>query len=202
MARRLGDLRGRRVLDVGCGRGDWLALLERRGASVSGIDISQVAVEACRLRLPGADIRHGPAEELPFPDGTFDVITCMGSLEHFVNKVRALREMVRAAKPSARYLLLVPNAGFLTRRFGLYRGTQQSKVREDVLTLDEWAHLFESAGLVVDRRYRDLHVLSIRWIFAGPPARWPLRLAQAAALPFWPIAWQYQVHHLCSERPA
>ena len=197
IAGRLGDLRGKHVLDVACGLGQWLDLLHGQGARVSGIDISQRAIEQCRHRLPEGDFRVGPAETLPFADASFDLVTCMGSLEHFLDKPAALREMLRVAAPGARFLILVPNAGFLTRRLGLYRGTQQTKIREDVCTLDEWDSLFQAAGLVVERRWRDLHTLDRDWIVMGPPWTWPLRTLQALALPLWPLSWQYQVHHYC-----
>ena len=105
--------------------------------------------------------------------------------------------MVRVAKREAIFLLLVPNADFLTRRLGLYGGTQQAEVREDVRTLAGWEGLFDSTGLRVTRRWRDLHVLSWSWIAQGKWYSWPCRAAQALALPFWPLSWQYQVYHLC-----
>jgi SAM-dependent methyltransferase len=197
VAGRLGELRGKRVLDVACGLGQWLDLLHERGARVSGIDISERAIAHCRAQFPDGDFRAGPAETLPFADASFDLVTCMGSLEHFVDKPGALREMARVAAPGAKLLILVPNAGFLTRRLGLYRGTWQTKAREDVLTLPAWAALLEGAGLRIDARWRDLHTLDAHWIASGPAWRWPLRAAQALALPLWPLAWQYQVHHLC-----
>ena len=67
----------RRVLDVGCGHGQWLADLETFGARrerIAGIDLVTERVEAARARLPGADIRHGNAAELPFEDGSFDLV--------------------------------------------------------------------------------------------------------------------------------
>jgi SAM-dependent methyltransferase len=197
IAGRLGDLRDKQVLDVACGLGQWLDLLHRRGARVSGIDISERAIAQCRQRFPDGDFQVGPAETLPFADGRFDRVTCMGSLEHFLDKPGALREMLRVAKADARFLILVPNAGFLTRRLGLYGGTNQTKIREDVYSLDEWRALFESAGLVVEQRWRDLHPLNWRWISYGPAWLWPIRAAQALALPLWPMSWQYQVHHYC-----
>lgn len=197
IAHRLGDLRSKRVLDVACGLGNWLGLLARQGAQPSGIDISERAVRACRQHLPDADIRQGSAEALPWEDACFDLVTCLGSLEHFADKPRALREMVRVGVAQARYLILVPNAGFLTRRLGLYAGTEQAQFREDVYHLDAWATLFRNAGLIVDRRWRDLHMLDHRWIASGPFRRWIIRAAQAAVLPLCPIAWQYQVYHLC-----
>jgi len=198
IARRLGELRGASVLDVACGLGTWLELLRARGARVSGIDIAEQAIAACRARFPDGDFHVGVAETLPFADASFDLVTCMGSLEHFLDKPAALREMLRVGKPGARFLILVPNAGFLTRRLGLYRGTQQTRVREDVYSLAKWGELLASAGLKVDARWRDLHPIDAGWIRKGPPWSWPLRAAQALALAVWPLAWQYQVHHFCS----
>lgn len=197
IAARLGDLRGKRVLDVACGAGHWLALLRARGAEVAGVDLSERAIARARAVLPGATLHQGPAEALPFPDAGFDLVTCLGSLEHFQDQPKALAEMVRVARPDARFLILVPNAGFPTRRLGLFRGTAQAAVREDVRTLDAWAALLREAGLEVEARWRDLHVLSPGWIMRGPWWMRPLRAAQAVALALWPLGWQYQVYHLC-----
>jgi len=197
VADRLGSLKGARVLDVACGVGDWLALVQSRGAEISGIDISERAIDRCRQRFPHREFHLGPAESLPFPDAAFDVVTCLGSLEHFVQPEKALREMLRVATPDAAILLLVPNAGFLPRRLGLYGGTHQVKVREVVRSLDEWRELFRGAGLSVDKRWRDLHVLSWSWINLGGWRGWVPRALQALLLPVWPLDWQYQVYHLC-----
>jgi SAM-dependent methyltransferase len=197
IAGRLGVLDNKKVLDVACGIGDWLALLQSRGCEVHGIDISDRAVEICRRRFPGGDFHVSPAEKLPFADDAFDLVTCLGSLEHFVDPDTALREMLRVARRDAKFLLLVPNAGFLPRRLGLYGGTHQVKVREVVRTLEEWNALFARAGLEVESRWRDLHVLSREWIGLGGWKQWPIRLLQAALLPLWPMSWQYQVYHLC-----
>lgn len=197
VASRLGDVQGHAVLDVACGAGEWLQYLQLRGARVAGIDLSQRAIEQCAKRISGGEFVCGVAEDLPFETGRFDLVTCMGSLEHFLDKPRALAEMRRVAKPDARFLILVPNADFLTRRLGFYRGTQQVKAREDVLDLDTWARLFDSAGLKVLSRWRDLHPLNWHWITRGSAWTWPVRAAQAIALAAWPVSWQYQVYHYC-----
>jgi SAM-dependent methyltransferase len=197
VADRMRGMDGRKVLDIACGTGAWLAELAHRGASAAGIDISSRAVEQCRRRLPDADIREGVAEQLPFEDGSFDLVTCLGSLEHFLDQPRALREMRRVAKPDATLLILVPNAGFLTRSLGLYGGTGQVAIRETVRSIEEWTMLLHDAGLEVGARWRDLHPLSAAWIFQGPMRSRPLRLAQALALPLWPLRWQYQVYFKC-----
>lgn len=200
LARHFRPWQGVRLLDVGCGSGPWLRAATDLGAIPAGVDISTIALDACKRFLPLAELHCGPAESLPFADGEFDFVSCLGALEHFLDPPAAIREMIRVAKPGALFLLLVPNAGFLTRRLGLFSGTQQAEVREDVRSLREWHGLFESAGLVVRHRWRDLHVLSTSWIFRGKWFGWPLRAAQALSLPFWPLSWQYQVYHLCTRR--
>ena len=194
VAARFAPLEGKAVLDVACGAGTWLAELQRRGATASGIDISEKAAALAREQLPQADIRCGVAESLPFRDAVFDLVTCMGSLEHFLDQPKALREMLRVGKPSATFLVLVPNSGFLTRRLGLYRGTGQTAICETVRSTAEWTVIFRDAGLRVRAMWRDLHPLGREWIRQGPPHAWPLRAAQAAALCCWPVRWQYQIY--------
>jgi 2-polyprenyl-3-methyl-5-hydroxy-6-metoxy-1,4-benzoquinol methylase len=58
---------GASVLDVGCGSGEFCELAAARGARVSGIDAAEGMVEFARHKLPGADLRVGPIEELPWP---------------------------------------------------------------------------------------------------------------------------------------
>jgi ubiquinone/menaquinone biosynthesis C-methylase UbiE len=94
LARRFEPWAGRRILDVACGSGSWLQAVSARGAIVSGIDISQVALDVCRGALPQAKIHCGPAEHLPFADRQFDFISCLGALEHFLDPEASLKEMV------------------------------------------------------------------------------------------------------------
>jgi SAM-dependent methyltransferase len=198
LAKKLQPWKNQRLLDVACGTGQWLGAAAALGAVPAGIDISQKALDLCRETVPPAELHCGAAEQLPFGDRQFDVVSCLGALEHFVDPQAALREMVRVAKPDAVFILLVPNAGFLPLRLGLYSGTQQADIREEVRSLFEWGELFDRAGLRVRYRWRDLHVISPSWIFRGPWYAWPVRAAQAYALPIWPLDWQYQVYHLCT----
>lgn len=198
LARRLHLRHGQSILDVACGTGDWLCVARGQGLDVAGVDISAKAIDICRHRMPQGRFSAGPAERLDFPDHTFDHVTCLGSLEHFLDQPGALREMVRVLKPGGRIVLLVPNAGFLPYRLGFYKGTQQQAVRETIRSLDEWRDMFGASGLTILDRWRDLHVLDGAWILRRPWLMLVPRLLQALLLPLWPLGWQYQVYHLCA----
>lgn len=189
--------KGVAVLDVACGTGEWLLACANAGAETAGVDLSERAIEICREQIPSGEFYAQPAETLPFQDNRFNVITCLGSLEHFVQPVAALKEMKRVAVDDARFVLLVPNADFLTRKLGLFRGTYQVDAKEEVRTLEAWDAIFAEAGLTVIKRWKDLHILSWEWIRKGKWYQIPLRLAQALVMPLWPLRWQYQVYHLC-----
>ena len=191
---------GQHVLDVACGKGEWLLAIVKRGGNPSGIDISNKAVDICKTILPHGEFYTEPAETLPFKDKKFDVVSCLGALEHFLDPEKALKEMIRTAKDDAIFLILVPNKGFLTRRLGLYKGTAQTELREEWHTLEEWEELFQSAGLQIKKRWKDLHVLSWSWINAKKWYYIPLRAFQAFSLIFWPTPWQYQIYHLCIKK--
>ena len=92
---------GQRVLDVGCGPGALTsALVNRLGAeSVSAVEPSASFAAAARERLPGVDVRQSPAEQLPFPDGTFDAALAQLVVHFMSDPVQGLREMGRVTRP-------------------------------------------------------------------------------------------------------
>src|SRR5262245_36954807 len=100
-AREAGVCAGEHVLDVGCGTGALTTVLAGivGAEQVAGVDPSEPFVEACRARVPGADIRLGPAEHLPFEDVSFDR-TLSQLVFHFVSDPAAsAAEMVRVTRP-------------------------------------------------------------------------------------------------------
>lgn len=91
---------GDRALDVGCGTGLLSErLAERLGEDhVAGIDPSPTFLDALRARLPGVDVRLGPAEDLPFPDQSFDVALAQLVVHFMSDPIRGLGEMARVTK--------------------------------------------------------------------------------------------------------
>jgi SAM-dependent methyltransferase len=166
----LGLRSGQRVLDVACGPGLLLRAALERGIAASGVDLSGAAVALARELLPTAEVQQGNAEALPFADGTFDAVTCLGSIERFLDRERALREMLRVAKPDARFCFLVRNASTLVWRVwrqGL--GRREVQGHQDARTLSQWRDLFARCGFAVER------VL---------PDQWP-RQRVRQVLPWW-----------------
>jgi SAM-dependent methyltransferase len=92
---------GMSLLDVGCGSGLALELAYKRGATVSGLDASEGLLAVARDRLPGADLRHGDVEALPYEDDSFDAVTAFNSVQHASDPTAALREIKRVSKPGA-----------------------------------------------------------------------------------------------------
>lgn len=111
--RALGDLKGRRLLDLGCGPGETTTWFALQGAIVDAVDISPGMVEVARglaERLGVADrvIFHvAPGEALPFADGTFDAVFGHDCLHH-MELERARDEVRRVLKPGAKGVFAEP----------------------------------------------------------------------------------------------
>lgn len=92
---------GSRLLDVGCGPGGLTrALADVVGAeNVSAVDPSEPFAETCREQLPGVDVRVAAAEELPFPDDSFDGALAQLVVNFMSDAERGVGEMKRVARP-------------------------------------------------------------------------------------------------------
>lgn len=107
----LGDVKDKLVLDLGCGSGEEVIPLLRRGARVIGIDLSPELIEVAkqRLRVEGldAEVRVGSAYETGLADSSADVIFCM-SLIHHLDISKARGEMLRILRPGGVIILKEP----------------------------------------------------------------------------------------------
>jgi ubiquinone/menaquinone biosynthesis C-methylase UbiE len=148
---------GARALDVGCGGGYFLREIASAapGAfrSISGLEISDVALKEARRTAPGAGLVLGQGERLPFPDRTFDIVACLGNLEHFLDPEAGARELARVTRIDGRVWILLPNSyysGDLWRVLRTGYGPNHHQILERFATVNEWRDLLESNGLQVE----------------------------------------------------
>jgi demethylmenaquinone methyltransferase/2-methoxy-6-polyprenyl-1,4-benzoquinol methylase len=105
---------GQRALDICCGTGDLALTLARSGAEVVGLDFSQAMLEIAENRrlkstpssIPNPKFIQGDAQQLPFPENSFDAVTVGYGLRNLANWEAGLHEMVRTAKPGGRLVVL------------------------------------------------------------------------------------------------
>lgn len=111
-----GELAGKDVLEIGVGMGSHAGLLSAHAGTYTGIDLTQYAVDVTtdRMRVFGreADIRRMDAEELDFPDASFDFIWSWGVVHHSSNTARILMQMERVLKPGGHAVVMVYNRGW------------------------------------------------------------------------------------------
>jgi SAM-dependent methyltransferase len=98
-----GELRGARVLDVGCGDGALACAAALRGAQVTGVDPDPAMLAAARSRAARVGVEatflEGQTERLPFPDAAFDVAAAITVLCFVSDAPSAMREMARVLRP-------------------------------------------------------------------------------------------------------
>ncbi len=108
------DLDGRRVIDVGCGEGKLTRTLTRQGAEVFGIDVDETALTKARAALKGEKVTFmtAKAEDLPFENGSADIVVFSNSLHHVAadKMAQALIEAARVLKPGGRLCVMEPLA--------------------------------------------------------------------------------------------
>jgi demethylmenaquinone methyltransferase/2-methoxy-6-polyprenyl-1,4-benzoquinol methylase len=109
---------GNRALDLCCGTGDLALALAQNGAETTGLDFSPQMLEVAKTRseklksptsisqLASPNFIRGDAQQLPFPENSFDVVTVGYGLRNLASWERGLDEMFRVAKPGARLIVL------------------------------------------------------------------------------------------------
>lgn len=102
------DLTGKKVLEVSCGAGGGASYIMRNlgPASYTGLDLNPASIERCRERhnLPGLDFVQGDAQNLPFPDESFDAVINVEASHQYPDFARFLREVARVLRPGGHFL--------------------------------------------------------------------------------------------------
>ncbi len=105
---------GQRVLDLGCGAGEFSAALAQAGAEVIGADVAEAALERARRRHPGLCFVSVPFDgPLPFEDCSFELVWAGEVIEHVADTALWLSEVRRVLSPGGRLLVTTPSHGRL-----------------------------------------------------------------------------------------
>jgi 2-polyprenyl-3-methyl-5-hydroxy-6-metoxy-1,4-benzoquinol methylase len=172
LARRyLGNVKGLKVLEIGCGRGAFARYLAEQGADVWAADFSPVAVAetekllAARGRALVADV-----QALPFPDESFDLVVSLETLEHVPDPKKGLAELVRVTRRGGRLIVTTPNylnfMGFyrLARKLAGRGWSEAGQPASRVLFLFARVRALRKLGCRVDVVDGTYHVLPIpKW---------------------------------------
>ncbi len=113
------DWQGLDVLDLGCAGGFMAEALNDRGATVTGIDPAEKAIDAARTHAnaAGISIRYdvGVGEVLPYNNEQFDAVVCVDVLEHVNDLAKVLAEVTRVLKPNGTFLFDTINRNLVSR---------------------------------------------------------------------------------------
>jgi SAM-dependent methyltransferase len=97
----------RRIVDVGCGRGGFIAACRRDLGDATGFDNEAAAARICRAQ--GLPFVQGDGEHLPFRDGSLDVVRAKEIIEHLQDPLPMLRDIARALQPAGLFLSHTPS---------------------------------------------------------------------------------------------
>ena len=168
---------GARLLDIGCGAGDSLAVLSQafgEGIDLTGADFSTRAVARARARLGDrAHVVEANVTSLPFRDAHFSHVLVFGLIEHVRDDVRALAEIHRVSAPGARIFVSTSNASstlqginFLRRNtFGYPYGYQRNWRR--VAVVSELERYFRIENVAFEHADGDMPLIRITDRFLG-----------------------------------
>ncbi len=161
---RYGIKSGRKLLDIGCGRGEVLRGFIKCGAEGFGVDRSRAVEKYC----PEAEIRIADLENdsLPFEDDFFDVIYSKSVIEHFYYPERIVQEMYRVLKPGGMAITLCPDWQFNYRIY-FEDYTHRTPFMQSSLRDIQLIHGFESVRV---ERFRQLPLLWGAWRWLLPAA--------------------------------
>ena len=105
-------IEGRRILDVGCWKGDLTArIAEKTGASVTGVDILRESLMEARRKHPGMRFEVRDVLKKPFPRNSFDCITFLEVIEHVENPAEFVKAFHGMLEPDGFLVVSTPNAG-------------------------------------------------------------------------------------------
>lgn len=178
-------IRGGRLLEVGCGSGAMLELMNRLGWDAEGIDFDSKAVTAARSR--GLKVALGSLEQQTYANESFDAITTSHLIEHVPNPSALVEKMLELLKPGGRLVVVTPNTASMgSRIFGrTWRGLEPPR-HLHIFTPQSLRQLVCSAGFEIEKL--DTTIRNANGMFA---ASLSLRTSEPRATPpSQSVAWR------------
>ncbi len=146
-------------LDVACGPGAFVLAIAPRVKFARGIDLTAEMLLRARAfqkerNISNAAFDRGEAEQLPYPEASFDLVTCQCSFHHMPKAELALQEMIRVAKPEARIALIDTLAPESDAKFELHNRIESVRDPSHTfsLRLTTYLEMFDNNGLEVVRQ--------------------------------------------------
>lgn len=135
------------LLEIGCGRGEYLAKMRDLGWNVRGVDVNQEAIDFAKNHYQ-LDVCLAGADNLPYDDSFFDVVFLKHVLEHLHEPIAAMREIRRVLKPNGQILITTPNTSSLGNRlFGRQWMHYDPPRHLMIYNKKSLAHLFNVIGV-------------------------------------------------------
>ena len=165
----LGPVRGKRLLELGCGAAHWSVGLARRGARVTGLDVSPRRLAQARSEMARAGVEfplvEASAESVPLPSRSFDIVFCDWGAMTFCDPYRTVPEVARLLRPGG--VFAFSNASVFRSLCQEHRSDRiGTRLRYDYFTLHrirypgevdfqlptgEWLRLFRDCGFAVEK---------------------------------------------------
>ncbi len=205
----LGGVTGQRVLELGCGAGQWSRSLLAEAGQLVGFDLSDAQLAAARqamgTRYP---LVQGAAQQLPFTDASFDVVFCDHGALSWAPPAEAVPEAARVLRPGGRLVFSVASpwlevcydnaadrvtASLRQDYFGLYAMPEEDGAASYTLTYGGWVRVLRGAGLVIDDLIEPRPGPRMRstYLECDPPdwaSHWPCELLWVTHRPYPAVA--------------
>jgi SAM-dependent methyltransferase len=169
------QLAGKDVLDLGCGYGSTTNALRSMGFRCFGADVGPETVRTAHRRYPGNPVLSANAENLPFPDCSFDAVVLKDALHHLLEQAdftKVKMELLRVLKPRSRIVVVDPNINFMLRML-----RKASFHTDEECDVESAVRIVSDLGFsVVHLRYNTVYSLPLSGGYIGvnfvPPLSW------------------------------
>lgn len=98
MIKAVGNIKGKKLLDVGCGAGVHAKIYSKKGAKVYGLDISKTMIDMAKIKCPNVEFKVGSILNLPYKSNTFDIVTVSLAIHYVKDIGKVMKELNRVLK--------------------------------------------------------------------------------------------------------